>query len=95
MNFRNRMRLQKSRRLSKNIMSDLDKWRQFSRKFSGIELIDLDTSSSDESIDWEKEFFGHTDESDNSEEDDEIILTKKQTLILATMVPNELLLMDK
>lgn len=88
-------------------MTEATKWRSNSKRLSlsmkdidyHIDYDDDDTVdhlSITQSIDWEEHFSKPKDTaSETSEQDQEIILTKKQTLILATMVPNELLLMEK
>ncbi|XP_039760062.1 adenylate cyclase type 10-like [Pararge aegeria] len=99
MNFR-RSRT-RSRRNSMNIMVSTEKWRNYRRKFSrrGNECLDEDSEDdmprASELKEWVDEFFVRKSTvSNQSDQDVEVNLTKKQTLVLATLVPDEILLMD-
>ena len=99
MNFR-RSRA-RSRRNSLNIMISTEKWRSYSNKLS-LQDSNLEEDSEDDipkTTDlksWLDELFLQKNESsDAADQDVEINLTKKQTLILSTLVPDEILLMKK
>ncbi|XP_050679372.1 adenylate cyclase type 10-like isoform X2 [Leptidea sinapis] len=96
MNFR-RPRT-RSRRSSLSYSASSHKWRNVSKKVS---CKDDDLNEDDEEPkagelnDWVEEFFLHKKAcTTKSEEDVEVKLSKKQTLILSTLVPDELLFMD-
>ncbi|XP_047537856.1 adenylate cyclase type 10-like [Vanessa atalanta] len=98
MNFR-RSRT-RSRRNSMNIMISTEKWRTYGRKLSRKDKEYLEEDSVDdlpqacELKDWFEEFFMQNNaENDQSDQDVEVNLTKKQTLVLSTLVPDEILLM--
>ncbi|CAG9793301.1 unnamed protein product [Diatraea saccharalis] len=96
MNFLGR----RSRKTSVNIAKSPLKWQQ-NRKSSRREFYEKEDSDDDdphykEIKDWVDEFFERKSESAEIDpEDMEVILTRKQTLILSTLVPDELLLMEK
>ncbi|XP_023944744.2 adenylate cyclase type 10-like [Bicyclus anynana] len=99
MNFR-RSRT-RSRRNSMNIMVSAEKWRNYGRKLSHratdflAEDSDDDTPRESKLKDWIDEFFVQKSTmSEESDQDVEVKLTNKQTLVLATLVPDEILLMD-
>lgn len=86
------------------MLTDVDKWRHNTKRVSVIDVSDVEEDSDEteqtpkvnHSVDWGEEFFAQKDNmSDTSDQDHEILLSNKQTLILTTMVPNELLLMDE
>lgn len=92
----------KSKRNSVNLMAETDKWRTYSKIFSSQitnfninEDDDEEELSEQKSVDWEQFYNQKDNTSEISDQDQEIILSKKQTLILATMVPNELLTMNE
>ncbi|XP_050355214.1 adenylate cyclase type 10-like [Nymphalis io] len=98
MNFR-RSRT-RSRRNSMNIMVSTEKWRSYGRKLSRKDKEYLEEDSVDdlpqacELKDWFEEFFMQNNaDNDLSDQDVEVNLTKKQTLVLSTLVPDEILLM--
>lgn len=96
MNFR-RARA-RSRRNSVNIMMDTEKWKNFGRKMSRRTEHVEEESDDDKSteMNWEQEFFRRKKLSECiSDQDVEVQLTKKQTLLLSTLVPDEILLMEK
>ncbi|RVE45653.1 hypothetical protein evm_009702 [Chilo suppressalis] len=98
MNFLGR----RSRRTSINVSRNQAKWQQ-TRKVSRKDYYlneDSDDDNADpqynEIKDWVDEFFERKSEIDAPDpEDTEVNLTRKQTLILSTLVPDELLLMKK
>ncbi|CAH0677955.1 unnamed protein product [Spodoptera exigua] len=93
----------RARRNSASIMVSTERWRHYSRKMSrrGQELFDYDvddyepTQHNKENKNWVEELFERKSDAEEIEQDIEIRLTKKQTLILSTLVPDEILLMDK
>lgn len=102
MNFR-RQRT-RSRRNSLNTMINTEKWRSFPKRISHVDsdFTEEDSSTGDELEkianlkDWTEEFFTrNTASTDQIDQDVEVCLTKKQTLLLATMVPDEILLLEK
>lgn len=102
MNFLISRSRSRSRRNSTSMMVSTEKWRN-SRKMSrrDTDMFLEDDDDDDEPIykeitDWVQEFFDRKSETtDMIDQDVEVHLTKKQTLILATLVPDEVLLMDK
>ncbi|XP_034836229.1 adenylate cyclase type 10-like isoform X1 [Maniola hyperantus] len=99
MNFR-RSRT-RSRRNSMNIIVTTEKWRTYGKRVSLRRDEDLNEDSEDEMPraselkDWVDEFFVRKSTlSNQSDQDVEVNLTKKQTLVLATLVPDEILLME-
>ncbi|XP_073959541.1 adenylate cyclase type 10-like [Choristoneura fumiferana] len=96
MNFRKTRA--RSRRNSVNIMIDTEKWKNFGRKMSRKTEYVEEESDDDKSteMNWEQEFFRRKKLSECiSDQDVEVQLTKKQTLLLSTLVPDEILLMEK
>lgn len=101
MNFRNRSRT-RSRKNSMNVMVSTEKWRKHSkRRISRRDKYLEDESDDDdpkylELKDWVDEFFHKKSRSTEIyDQDIEVKLTRKQSLILSTLVPDEILLMDK
>lgn len=104
MSFRKSKR-SRSRRSSVNHMMEVnEKWRPLGRKTSRRETDFLDDDSDDdvpeneECIDWAAEFFGRKSVAcmtGLNDQDMDVQLSSKQTLILASLVPNELLLLPK
>lgn len=99
MNFR-RVRA-RSRKNSMNIMVSAEKWRTYGRKMSRRDS-DQFTDDQEDGLpetgleDWVEEFFIQKSlGSEQCDQDVEVKLTKKQTLILSTLVPDEILLMEK
>ncbi|XP_045778992.1 adenylate cyclase type 10-like isoform X2 [Maniola jurtina] len=99
MNFR-RSRT-RSRRNSMNIMVTTEKWRNYGKRVSrrGDEYLNDDSEDemprASELKDWVDEFFVRKSTvSNQSDQDVEVNLTKKQTLVLTTLVPDEILLME-
>lgn len=99
MNFlKNKQRVRKN---SASIMVSTEKWRNYSRRMSrrGQELFDEDVDEYEpqykEVKNWVEELFDRKSDADKIDQDIEIQLTKKQTLILSTLVPDEVLLMEK
>ncbi|XP_038207347.1 adenylate cyclase type 10-like, partial [Zerene cesonia] len=100
MNFR-RPRT-RSRRNSLNFVLNSEKWRSYGKRISRKDQ-DLVEEDSDDDVpnagelkDWVEEFFVRKSVcADKSDQDVEIKLNKKQTLILSTLVPDEILLMNK
>lgn len=82
-------------------MVSTEKWRNYSRRMSrrGQELFDEDVDEYEpqykEVKNWVEELFDRKSDADKIDQDIEIQLTKKQTLILSTLVPDEVLLMEK
>lgn len=81
-----------------------EKWRPLGRRNSRRDTDYLDEDSDDdvpeneECIDWAAEFFGRKSVACMNgmiDQDMDVQLTSKQTLILASLVPNELLLLPK
>ncbi|XP_045504242.1 adenylate cyclase type 10-like [Colias croceus] len=99
MNFR-RPRT-RSRRNSLNFVLNSEKWRSFGKRISRKdqdqeEDSDDDVPKAGELKDWVEEFFVRKSVcADKSDQDIEVKLNKKQTLILSTLVPDEILLMNK
>lgn len=99
MNFR-RSRA-RSHRNSMNIMVSTERWRNYSRKLSRRNIDSEENSEDDipktaDLKDWMEDFFSQNNVSiDQTDQDMEVNLTKKQTLILSTLVPDQILLMDK
>lgn len=98
------MNFRKSRaRSRKNSMSVIvattEKWKKY-RRLSRPNSYGDDDSDDDgpkyrEIKDWVDEFFERKSECDDNDQDVEVKLSKKQSLILSTLVPDEILLMDK
>lgn len=92
---------QKTRRASINVMAGTEKWRKYSRRMSrrGHDLFDEELDEYEprykEVKNWVEELFERKSDADKIDQDVEIQLTKKQTLILSTLVPDEVLMMDK
>lgn len=100
MNFR-RSRA-RSRRNSMNFMVSTEKWRSHGKKSSRKDNEYLEEDSEDDLLqvselkDWFQEFFvPNNTNADQLDQDVEVTLTKKQTLVLSTLVPDEILLMKK
>ncbi|XP_028156359.1 adenylate cyclase type 10-like [Ostrinia furnacalis] len=100
MNFRKAR--PRSRRNSLNVMNNTEKWKQTSnRRFSRRDTCfdensDDDDPKYDEIKDWVEDFFERKSETpEKYDQDVEVKLTRKQTLILSTLVPDEILLMDQ
>ncbi|XP_022815535.1 adenylate cyclase type 10-like [Spodoptera litura] len=92
----------RARRNSASVMVSTERWRNYSRRMSrrGHEMFDDDVDEYEpaqhkEVKNWVEELFERKSDADEIEQDIEIQLTKKQTLILSTLVPDEILLMDK
>ncbi|XP_013185983.2 adenylate cyclase type 10 [Amyelois transitella] len=97
MNFR---RSRRTRRNSMSIMMSADRWRQYGKRASRVD-VSADSQSEEESDseyhqikDWMEECFDQNSQDSKSDQDIEAELSKKQTLILSTLVPDEILLMD-
>ncbi|KAJ0172180.1 hypothetical protein K1T71_012153 [Dendrolimus kikuchii] len=91
----------RSRRNSTNVLSNTEKWRNYSKRISrrGNDLFeensDEDEPKYNEIKDWVQEFFNRKSELiSKGDQDVEVKLSRKQTLMLATLVPDELLLMN-
>ncbi|XP_063374574.1 adenylate cyclase type 10-like [Cydia amplana] len=85
----------RSRRNSINIISAADKWKNINRKKSRRD-VDSDEDEDEEDakmseVDWEQEFFQERLNRLSSDQDIEVQLTKKQTLLLATLLPDEII----
>ncbi|XP_045516719.1 adenylate cyclase type 10-like isoform X6 [Pieris brassicae] len=100
MNFR-RPRT-RSRRNSLNFIINSEKWRNRGKRISRKDDDFLEEDSEDdiaqagELKDWVEEFYVRKSVCvDKSDQDVEVKLNKKQTLILSTLVPDEILLIDK
>lgn len=100
MNFR-RSRA-RSRRNSMNVMVSTEKWRRHRKKSSRKDNEYLEEDSEDDLLQvselkgWFQELFVPNNTSaDQLDQDVEVTLTKKQTLVLSTLVPDEILLMKK
>ncbi|CAH2095404.1 unnamed protein product [Euphydryas editha] len=98
MNFR-RSRV-RSRRNSMNVMASTEKWRSCGKKSLRKdneyleEDLEDDLPQASDLKDWFEEFFmPNNTNADQLDQDFEINLTKKQTLVLSTLVPDEILLM--
>lgn len=93
----------RSRKTSSCMMGTTEKWkplntRRFSRRDTcfGEEDSDEDDPKYHEIKDWVEDFFERKSETaDKSDQDVEVKLSRKQSLILSTLVPDEILLMDK
>ncbi|XP_075984842.1 adenylate cyclase type 10-like isoform X2 [Anticarsia gemmatalis] len=102
MNFLKTRTRSRSRKNSTSMMVSTEKWRN-TRKISrrGNDFAVEDDLDDDEGpqykeiTDWVQEFFDRKSETTDIDQDVEICLTKKQTLILSTLVPDEILHMDK
>ncbi|KAJ2954748.1 hypothetical protein O0L34_g3051 [Tuta absoluta] len=98
-NSRNKSR---ARRTSMTFMQDASgKWRNKNRRMSHMDQEE-DSEEDDETkkhevTNWAEEFFGRPSVSDSpvEQQDVEVHLTKRQTLILSTLVPDEILLLDR
>ncbi|XP_053615878.1 adenylate cyclase type 10-like [Plodia interpunctella] len=97
MNFR---KSKKHRRNSMNTVLSSERWRHYGKRPSRMDVA-VDTQSDDESDseyhqikDWMEECFDQNSQESKSDQDIEAELSKKQTLILSTLVPDEILLMD-
>ncbi|KAM3962169.1 adenylate cyclase type 10-like [Aphomia sociella] len=97
MNFRK----PRARKNSMNVVVNTEKWRQYGKRMSRRNASCIEEESGDEEPeyheikDWVEEFFERKSTCpDKSDQDVEIQLTKKQTLILSTLVPDEILLMN-
>ena len=92
---------QRTRRNSTSIMVGTEKWRNYSRRMSrrGHDVFDEELDEYEPRYkdvkNWVEELFERKSDADKVDQDVEIQLTKKQTLILSTLVPDEVLLMDK
>ncbi|XP_030023044.1 adenylate cyclase type 10 isoform X2 [Manduca sexta] len=91
----------RSRRNSMNVVLNTEKWRHYGKRMSrrGTDFLEDETDDEEpkyrEIKDWVQEFFDRKSEClDKADQDVEVQLTKKQTLILSTLVPDEILLMD-
>lgn len=82
-------------------MMSSERWRNYGRRRSRWDAsLEEDSDEDDpegiEIKDWAEDFFDRKSlYQEKSDQDFEVQLTKKQTLILSTLVPDELLLMDK
>uniref|UniRef100_A0A2H1WSR3 SFRICE_010761 n=1 Tax=Spodoptera frugiperda TaxID=7108 RepID=A0A2H1WSR3_SPOFR len=92
----------RARRNSASVMVSTERWRNYSRRMSrrGHEMFEDDVDEYEparnkEVKNWIEELFERKSDADEVEQDIDIQLTKKQTLILSTLVPDEILLMDK
>lgn len=92
----------RSRRNSINYTAGSDKWKNSTRSLSRKENTYVDEDSDNEDIklnlaeNWSEEFFGRNSlNATKSDQDIEVQLTKKQTLILSTLLPDEIILMEK
>lgn len=101
MNFR-KSRAQSRRNSTNFVAESSEKWRTYSKRLSRQVANVLEEDSEDEEPrqrvinDWAEEFFGRRSEGPEvTDQDIEVQLSKKQTLILSTLVPDEILLMDK
>ncbi|XP_047986326.1 adenylate cyclase type 10-like [Leguminivora glycinivorella] len=93
MNFRKQRA--RSRRNSINIMTVADKWKNISRKKSRRDSDSEDDEDEEDAqlseVDWEQEFLQDRLNRLSSDQDSEVQLTKKQTLLLATLLPDEII----
>lgn len=92
----------RARRNSASVMVSTERWRNYSRRMSrrGHEMFEdevdeYEPARNKEVKNWIEELFERKSDADEVEQDIDIQLTKKQTLILSTLVPDEILLMDK
>ncbi|KAI5644898.1 adenylate and guanylate cyclase catalytic domain-containing protein [Phthorimaea operculella] len=93
----------RTRRTSMSFMQDASgKWRSRNRRVSHMDQDEEDSEDDDEDkkhvvTNWAEEFFGRRSISDSpvEQQDVEVHLTKRQTLILSTLVPDEVLLLDR
>ncbi|XP_026761565.2 adenylate cyclase type 10-like [Galleria mellonella] len=92
----------RSRRNSMNVVLNTEKWRHYGKRISYINTNCVEEDTEDEEPeyneikDWVEEFFDRKSVCPNkSDQDVEVQLTKKQTLILSTLVPDEIIIMDK
>uniref|UniRef100_A0A2A4IZ27 Guanylate cyclase domain-containing protein n=1 Tax=Heliothis virescens TaxID=7102 RepID=A0A2A4IZ27_HELVI len=98
MNF---LKNKRARRNSTSVMASTEKWRNYSRRQSRRgqdifhEELDEYEPKYKEVKNWVEELFERKSDADRIDQDIEVQLTKKQTLILSTLVPDEVLLMDK
>lgn len=96
MNFGTRSR---PKRPSSYLVPGNNKWRtgrRFSRREADLEESDEEAESDNEVKDWTQELMERQKLSSiKSDQDVEVQLTRKQTLILSTLVPDEILLMEK
>lgn len=87
------------KRFSSNFVTEADKWRsgrRVSRRNASLDQSDDDEDTDDETWDWTEELRErHRLGSTKSDQDVEVKLTRKQTLILSTLVPDEILFLDK
>lgn len=91
----------KFRRKSTNF-TGIEKWRSLIKSKSRYDNNFLDDPSDSEIVqgsdietNWREVFFGKKRGSVDKTEDNEVVLSKKQTLILATLVPDELILLEE
>ncbi|KOB77184.1 putative soluble adenylyl cyclase [Operophtera brumata] len=91
----------RSKRSSMKIVNS-EKWRNYGKKTSRNNTQPMNDDSDDdepkynEIKDWVQDFFEKKCESeDRTDQDVEVQLTQRQTLILSTLVPDEILLIDK
>lgn len=90
----------RSRKNSMNVVNS-EKWRTYGKRISRkeTELINDDSDDDEpkynEMKNWVQDFFEKKCSDDRADEDVEVQLTQRQTLILSTLVPNEILLLDK
>lgn len=91
----------RSRKNSMNVILNTEKWRHYGKRLSMRandlpEDSDEDEPKYNEIKNWVEEFFDKKNESnDKHDQDVEVQLTRKQTLVLSTLVPDELLLVEK
>lgn len=91
----------RSRRNSMNVVTT-EKWRNYrKRTLSKKEIIrdesDDDDPKYEEMKDWVQDFFENKNSPDENktDQDVEVKLTQRQTLTLSTLVPDELLMIEK
>nr|XP_021191693.2 adenylate cyclase type 10 [Helicoverpa armigera] len=90
-----------ARRNSTSVMASTEKWRTYSRRMSrrGQDIFDEELDEYEPKYkdvkNWVEELFERKSDADKVDQDIEVQLTKKQTLILSTLVPDEILLIDK
>ncbi|XP_041983062.1 adenylate cyclase type 10-like isoform X2 [Aricia agestis] len=98
MNFKRRSRT-RSRRNSLSVVAGPEKWQKYNKKIkndANHDSSDEDGLTASELKEWVDEFFVRKSMlEDNIDQDVEVKLTRKQTLVLSTLVPDEILLMEK
>lgn len=91
----------RSKRTSMNMVNS-ENWRNYGKRTLKKDIQPMKEDSDDdepkynEIKDWVQDFFEKKSSSeDRTDQDVEVQLTQRQTLILSTLVPDEILLIDK